>query len=67
MTRVFRLCILAVTLLICGSLLGQIPGPNTNVIAGTGDQFVGDRFLQRQNEPTLAVSTRNPDQGRRQS
>jgi hypothetical protein len=42
-------------------LPAQIPTPNTNVVAGIGDQFVGDRFVQRQNEPVIAVSTRNPD------
>ena len=47
----------------------QIPGPNINMIRGTkvvtdpvtGSQaFVGDPYLQRQNEPSIAVSTRNP-------
>jgi hypothetical protein len=61
MARISRLCILIAALLICLSSVAQVAGPNTNVIAGVGDQFVGDRFLQRQNEPTLAVSTRNPD------
>jgi hypothetical protein len=42
-------------------LLAQqpVPGPNVNMVSGT--QFPdGDPYLQRQNEPTLAVSTRNP-------
>ncbi len=39
----------------------QQPGVNFNVISGTADQFVGDRFLQRQVEPAVIVSTRNPD------
>src|SRR6516225_6512733 len=37
----------------------QIPGPNVNMVSGT-DWPNGDPFLQRQNEPSLAVSTRNP-------
>src|SRR5262249_49617838 len=34
-------------------------GPNVNMVSGT-DPVTGDPFLQRQNEPTIAVSTRNP-------
>ncbi len=35
-----------------------IPGPNVNMVSGT--QWPdGDPFLQRQNEPSMAVSTRN--------
>src|ERR1700736_2863297 len=35
------------------------PGQNVNMVSGT--QWPGgDPFLQRQNEPSLAVSTRNP-------
>jgi hypothetical protein len=33
-------------------------GPNTNMVT-RGDWTTGDPFLQRQNEPSLAVSTRN--------
>ena len=40
-------------------LLAQIPGRNVNMVAGTGWPD-GDPFLQRQNEPTMAASTRNP-------
>jgi len=36
-----------------------IPGPNVNMVSGT-EWPQGDPFLQRQNEPSLAVSTRNP-------
>ena len=36
-----------------------IPGPNINMVRGT-KEFVGDPYLQRQNEPSIAVSTRNP-------
>jgi hypothetical protein len=42
-----------------GTLLAQIPGRNVNMVAGTGWPD-GDPFLQRQNEPTMAASTRNP-------
>ena len=36
----------------------QSAGPNVNMVSGTG-WTNGDPFLQRQNEPTIAVSTRN--------
>jgi len=40
---------------------GQKPvaGANVNMVSGT-DWTTGDPFLQRQNEPSVAVSTRNP-------
>jgi len=37
----------------------QIPGRNINMVSGTGWPG-GDPFLQRQNEPSIAVSSRNP-------
>ena len=37
---------------------GQSAGPSVNMVSGTG-WTNGDPFLQRQNEPSLAVSTRN--------
>src|SRR4051812_14059003 len=37
----------------------QIPGRNVNMVSGTAWPE-GDPFLQRQNEPSLAVSSRNP-------
>jgi uncharacterized protein YjbI with pentapeptide repeats len=37
----------------------QTPGDNVNMVAGTSWPG-GDPFLQRQNEPSLAVSSRNP-------
>lgn len=41
------------------SLLAQIPGRNVNMVSG--DKWPnGDPYLQRQNEPSLAASTRNP-------
>jgi hypothetical protein len=44
--------------LIAPTLRGQSAGPNVNMVSGTG-WTNGDPFLQRQNEPTIAVSTRN--------
>ncbi len=37
----------------------QIPDRNINMVSGTGWPD-GDPFLQRQNEPSIAVSSRNP-------
>src|SRR5512143_21564 len=37
----------------------QVAGPNVNMVSGTTWPD-GDPFLQRQNEPSIAVSTRNP-------
>src|SRR6201984_2863134 len=39
-------------------LAAQIPGVNVNMVSGTSWPN-GDPFLQRQNEPSLAVSSRN--------
>ena len=41
------------------TLWAQIPGRNVNMVAGT-EWPGGDPFLQRQNEPSIAASTRNP-------
>ncbi|MCK4824937.1 hypothetical protein KA005_54810, partial [bacterium] len=38
---------------------GLIAGRNVNMVSGT-DFLTGDPYLQRQNEPSIAVSTRNP-------
>ena len=38
---------------------GPASGANVNMVSGT-DWTTGDPFLQRQNEPSAAVSTRNP-------
>lgn len=38
----------------------QQVGPNVNTMSGT-DPRTGDAFLQRQNEPAVAISTRNAD------
>src|SRR6266849_3064986 len=42
-------------------LCAQNPVPGTNVNMVSGTQWPGgDPFLQRQNEPSIAVSSRNP-------
>src|SRR5262245_56336743 len=38
--------------------LVPLAGPNVNMVSGT-EPFTGDPYLQRQNEPSIAVSTRN--------
>src|SRR4051794_28571845 len=50
------LCLL---FLCTSSAFAQSAGQNVNMVSGT-DWTTGDPFLQRQNEPSLAVSTRNP-------
>src|SRR6266478_6039055 len=40
-------------------VFGQVPGKNVNMVSGTTFPG-GDPFLQRQNEPSVAVSSRNP-------
>ncbi|MGH9511156.1 MAG: putative Ig domain-containing protein [Terriglobales bacterium] len=40
-------------------LHAQVAGANVNMVSGT-QWPTGDPFLQRQNEPSMAVSTRNP-------
>lgn len=54
LVRILSLC----TLLSPIAAFGQTAGPSVNMVSGTG-WTNGDPFLQRQNEPTLAVSTRN--------
>lgn len=41
------------------TISAQIPGRNVNMVSGTTWPD-GDPFLQRQNEPSVAASTRNP-------
>src|SRR5277367_2780767 len=55
--------VLAVLLLIGCAMVGvpvraQVAGQNVNMVSGTG-WTNGDPFLERQNEPTITVSTRN--------
>ncbi|MCX6594231.1 MAG: putative Ig domain-containing protein [Acidobacteria bacterium] len=50
---------LAFGVLAAAVCLAQIPGRNVNMVSGIGWP-TGDPFLQRQNEPSIGVSTRNP-------
>jgi len=50
--------VLAILLFTPFSAHAQSPGDNVNMVSGTG-WTNGDPFLQRQNEPSMAVSTRN--------
>lgn len=62
--------ILGFAILYLGTLLNSLPEPDTdspNLIGGRNVNMIsgtklpdGDPFLQKQNEPSLAVSTRNP-------
>lgn len=52
------LLILFVSYALAPSLHAQVAGPSVNMVSGTG-WTNGDPFLQRQNEPSLAVSSRN--------
>jgi hypothetical protein len=45
--------------LLSPTAVAQVPGRNVNMVSGT-TWPTGDPFLQRQNEPSMAVSTRNP-------
>ncbi len=60
-TAIVRICLgaaVAVALAIT-TIQAQIPGRNVNMVSGT-KWPEGDPFLQRQNEPSVAASTRNP-------
>ena len=57
----YKLCLailLGIVVLAPGAR-GQVAGTNVNMVSGT-QWPTGDPFLQRQNEPSMAVSTRNP-------
>ena len=57
-----RRLVASTTIAVCAlscSALAQIPGQNVNMVSGT-EWPGGDPFLQRQNEPSIAVSSRNP-------
>ena len=60
-SRVVRRLGIGFVLALCvgATLAAQIPGRNVNMVAGT-EWPGGDPFLQRQNEPSIAASTRNP-------
>ena len=54
-----RIAALVIALVAPSFSAGQTVGPNVNMVSGT--QWPGgDPFLQRQNEPSVAVSSRNP-------
>ena len=55
----FTFLALVLLLAIAQPAQAQSPGPNVNMVSGIGWPG-GDPFLQRQNEPSLAVSSRNP-------
>ncbi len=58
--RLITFTMLAGSLLFCAKdSHAQVAGTNVNMVSGT-QWPTGDPFLQRQNEPSMAVSTRNP-------
>ena len=52
-------CILCLAIASYAQSPNPTPGQSVNMVSGTEWPF-GDPFLERQNEPSLAVSTRNP-------
>lgn len=58
MLRWFRAPMFFCTLFAPLVAIGQTSEPSVNMVSGTG-WTNGDPFLERQNEPSLAVSTRN--------
>jgi len=54
-----RICTLALFVACSTFALSQVGGANINMVSGTKWPD-GDPFLQRQNEPSAAVSSRNP-------
>lgn len=57
--RVVSAFIIACVCAFTASVTAQIPTRNVNMVSGT-EWPNGDPFLQRQNEPSVASSTRNP-------
>ncbi len=53
------LVVLLISWLLRAPAFAQVGGQNVNMVSGTSWPN-GDPFLQRQNEPSIAVSTRNP-------
>ncbi|MGH9530363.1 MAG: hypothetical protein ACRD2S_10655, partial [Terriglobales bacterium] len=51
--------LIAAVCLFGSKVFAQVAGQNVNMVSGT-QWPTGDPFLQRQNEPSMAVSTRNP-------
>src|SRR3989441_8542436 len=56
--RVLALLVLCCCTMSSTPVSAQVAGQNVNMVSGTG-WTNGDPFLQRQNEPSIAVSTRN--------
>jgi uncharacterized protein YjbI with pentapeptide repeats len=58
-----QILLFAIALFVASSLpavaQAPVPGPNVNMVSGTSWPG-GDPYLQRQNEPSVAVSSRNP-------
>jgi hypothetical protein len=52
--------IIILTFLCSSAAFAQVAGQNINMVSGT-DWPAGDPYLQRQNEPSMAVSSRNPE------
>ena len=56
-----RVVVLSLFLVFLNSMvLAQVAGQNIDMVSGTSFPG-GDPYLQRQNEPSIAVSTRNPE------
>src|SRR5438309_2563209 len=55
-----RVLVWLVVLMSCVATFAQVAGQNINMVSGT-NWPAGDPFLQRQNEPSIAVSSRNPE------
>ena len=58
-SRLLALALTCAGLLAVSATAEVIPGRNVNMVSGT-DWPLGDPFLQRQNEGSIGVSTRNP-------
>ena len=55
-----RLLVLAFIPSLCAAAIAQVASQNINMVSGT-NWPAGDPYLQRQNEPSIAVSSRNPE------
>jgi len=55
---VYSRSLAVVSLVFTAQLFSQVAGPNVNMVSGTSFPD-GDPFLQRQNEPSAAISSRN--------
>ncbi len=55
-----RLVVAAVLMACCSVGFAQVASQNINMVSGT-NWPAGDPYLQRQNEPSMAVSSRNPE------